>query len=33
MRRKSTIYYVGWNDKGFVCQNPFFTKKGAIAHG
>ena len=31
--RKSTIYYVGWNDKGFVCQNPFFNKKAAIAHG
>ena len=32
-KRKSSIYYVGWNDRGFVCQNPFFTKKAAIAHG
>jgi hypothetical protein len=32
-KRKSTIYLVGWNDKGFVCEQPFFTKKSAIEHG
>jgi|HubBroStandDraft_4_1064222.scaffolds.fasta_scaffold03118_11 hypothetical protein len=32
-KRKSTIYYVGWNSKGFVCEQPFFTKKSAIDHG
>ena len=33
VKGKSTIYYVGWNDKGFVCEQPFFTKKAAVAHG
>jgi hypothetical protein len=32
-KRKSSIYYVGWNSKGFVCEQPFYTKKAAIEHG
>jgi hypothetical protein len=32
-KRKTTIYLVGWNDKGFVCEQPFYTKKAAIGHG
>ena len=31
-KRKSTIFYVGWNDRG-VCEQPFFSRNAAIQHG
>lgn len=32
-KRKSTIYYVGWNGKPGTCHHPFLTKKEAVEHG